>query len=606
MKNLHTILTILIILLFGTALSSAGSINVFYSIDSSTEFDNVKEVFSNNQNNMYFQWARLARNNQDIIQFTTKYSFGISKFDNRSEYGIPYKTGDGIREEYSIASGDTLSSIASRYEVPYKILGEFNNISDYNSIKIGKTIKIPNIVPDLSRKDEYKKINKNGDAYLSVFFDAADYSDKKNSAIEFLNMRESDWKKYIIGPIRETLDTLGFDGVVLDFEGFRDTIENSRYSVDKRTGLKEKYTKFLTNLKNNLGNKKLLVVIHPTNVPGYFDGYDIPKISKISDSIILMAYDFQSFERYSASNDTPDELIGKIKNIEPSTWGQPYTQPYDKVEGAVNEAISKGAAAEKMLLGINIVPVKWVRYSISIRNKTYYYYTYNRTSLEEVEKYTSIAEVTNGHLITKKHIPANKLSEEEKAKLKIDGSQIDSVEYHYESPQSIEQKYERIVKLKNLQGLTVWRLGTGSPRIWDSLFSIYESKSSNGTKIVLKIGSPMMNVNGTDSEIDPGRGTVPIISNSRTLVPIRSIIEVLGGKVQWDAEKAVTTLSYGNTNISLTVSSNVMIVNGVSKQSDTAPQIVNGRTYMPLRFLLENLGLNVEWNPQAQTVTITP
>ncbi len=169
MKNLHTILTILIILLFGTALSSAGSINVFYSIDSSTEFDNVKEVFSNNQNNMYFQWARLARNNQDIIQFTTKYSFGISKFDNRSEYGIPYKTGDGIREEYSIASGDTLSSIASRYEVPYKILGEFNNISDYNSIKIGKTIKIPNIVPDLSRKDEYKKINKNGDAYLSVF-----------------------------------------------------------------------------------------------------------------------------------------------------------------------------------------------------------------------------------------------------------------------------------------------------------------------------------------------------------------------------------------------------------------------------------------------------
>jgi len=55
-------------------------------------------------------------------------------------------------------------------------------------------------------------------------------------------MRESDWKKYIIDPIRETLDTLGFDGVVLDFEGFRDTIENSRYSVDKRTGLKEKYT----------------------------------------------------------------------------------------------------------------------------------------------------------------------------------------------------------------------------------------------------------------------------------------------------------------------------------------------------------------------------
>jgi len=606
MKRLHTILTLLIILLCGTALSSAGSINVFYSIDSSTEFDNVKEVFSNNQNNMYFQWARLARNNEDKIQFTTKYSFGISKFDNRAEYGIPYKTGDEIREEYNIVSGDTLSSVASKYEVPYKILGEFNNINDYNSIKIGQTIKIPFLTPDLSRKDEYKKINKSGSAYLSVFFDAADYSDKKNSAIEFLNMEESEWKKYITDPICEALDTLSFDGVVLDFEGFRDTIENSRYGVDKRTGLKEKYIKFLTQLKNKLGNKKLLVVIHPTNVPGYFDGYDIPKINNISDGIILMAYDYQSFERYSASNDTPEELVGKIKNIEPSALGQPYTQPYDKVEGAVNDAISKGASAEKMLLGINIVPIKWVRYSKNISNKTYYYYTYNRVSLEEVEKFTSVEEVTNGHLISKKHIPANKLSEEEKAKLKLDGSQIDSVEYHYESPESIEQKYERIVKLKNLQGLTVWRLGAGSPRTWESLFSIYESLSPNGTKIVLKIGSPMMKVNNTDSEIDPGRGTVPIISNSRTLVPIRTIIEVLGGKVEWDAEKAATTLSYGSTNISLTVSSNVIVVNGVSKQSDTAPQIVNGRTYMPLRFLLENLGLKVDWNSQSQTITITP
>jgi LysM repeat protein len=607
MKSLKSICLIIIIFLCNTLFPSAGSINVFYSIDSSTEFDNVKEVFSTNENNMYFQWARLARNKEDKIQFTTKFSFGISKFDNRAEYGIPYKTGNEIKEEYTVVSGDTLSSIASIYEVPYKLLGEFNGISDYSSIKVGQKIKIPQLTSDLSKKDEYKAINQKGNAYLSVFFDAAEYSDKKNSAIEFLNMDEASWARYIADPICEALDTLGFDGVVLDFEGFRDKIENSSYGTDKKAGLKEKYIRFLTLLNDKLDQKKLIVVVHPTNVSGYFDGYDIPKISKLSDSLILMAYDFQSFERYTAADNTPSELIGKVKNIGSSSLSQPYIEPYDKVEGATNDALSKGTVPEKMLLGINIVPVKWIRYAKNINNKLYYFYTYNRVSLEEVEKLSLNEEIIKGCIVAKKRIPASNLSEEEKAKLKINGAEIDEVEYHYESPESIKLKYEKLIKNKKLQGLTVWRLGTGSMRIWETLFSLYEPSNQAGiTSIILKIGSPIMKVNNSDSEIDPGRGTTPIISNSRTLVPIRTIIESLGGKVDWDPQKKATMLTYNNTSISLTVSSKNIIVNGVSKESDEAAQIINERTYMPLRFLLENLGLKVDWNAQSQTITIMP
>lgn len=607
MKSLKLAGLIIIVFLFNTLFLSAGSINVFYSIDSSTEFDNVKEVFSTNDNNMYFQWARLARSNEDKIQFTTKYSFGISKFDNRSEYGIPYKTGNEVKEEYTIVSGDSLSAIASKFEVPYKLLGEFNGLSDYSSIKAGQKIKIPVLSLDLSKKDEYKTINPKGNVYLSVFFDVAEYSDKKNSAIEFLNMSESSWLQYIVDPICESLSTFGFDGVVLDFEGFRDNIDNNTYSSDKKTGLKEKYIKFLTLLNNRLDQKKLIVIIHPTNVSGYFDGYDIPKINKLADYLILMAYDFQSFERYTASGNTPSELVGKVKNISSSSLSQPYTEPYDKVESAVNDALSKGAASEKLLLGINIVPVKWVKYSKNINNKLYHYYTYNRATLKEVEQFSSDEEVLKGPIVAKKHIPAIKLTEEEKLKLKISGSEIDSIEYHYESPESIKLKYELLTKNKKLPGLTVWRLGTGSTRVWESLFSMYEpSNQQDVSSIVLKIGSPIMKVNGSDSEIDPGRGTVPIISSSRTLVPIRTIIEVLGGKVDWDDQKKATTLSYKDIGISLTVSSKTMIVNGVSRESDVAPQIINGRTYMPLRFLLENLGLKVDWNARIQTVTIMP
>jgi hypothetical protein len=277
------------------------------------------------------------------------------------------------------------------------------------------------------------------------------------------------------------------------------------------------------------------------------------------------------------------------------------------VEGATNDALSKGTVPEKMLLGINIVPVKWIRYAKNINNKLYYFYTYNRVSLEEVEKLSLNEEIIKGCIVAKKRIPASNLSEEEKAKLKINGAEIDEVEYHYESPESIKLKYEKLIKNKKLQGLTVWRLGTGSMRIWETLFSLYEPSNQAGiTSIILKIGSPIMKVNNSDSEIDPGRGTTPIISNSRTLVPIRTIIESLGGKVDWDPQKKATMLTYNNTSISLTVSSKNIIVNGVSKESDEAAQIINERTYMPLRFLLENLGLKVDWNAQSQTITIMP
>ena len=60
--------------------------------------------------------------------------------------------------------------------------------------------------------------------------------------------------------------------------------------------------------------------------------------------------------------------------------------------------------------------------------------------------------------------------------------------------------------------------------------------TADKTEIVLQIGSPIMAVNGTEQNID-AEGTVPVIVNDRTLVPIRAIIEAMGGTVGWDGEK---------------------------------------------------------------------
>ncbi len=140
----------------------------------------------------------------------------------------------------------------------------------------------------------------------------------------------------------------------------------------------------------------------------------------------------------------------------------------------------------------------------------------------------------------------------------------------------------------------------------DGEFDFYNvaSATPQGT-IILKIGDPNMKVNGETKEIDPGQGTVPVIVNGRTFVPIRAIVENMGGTVSWDDATQKVTIDYNNKNIVLQIGSTTATVNGVEKTLDVAPYISDtGRTMLPLRFVTENLDCQVKWDWTTQTVTI--
>jgi hypothetical protein len=122
--------------------------------------------------------------------------------------------------------------------------------------------------------------------------------------------------------------------------------------------------------------------------------------------------------------------------------------------------------------------------------------------------------------------------------------------------------------------------------------------------IVLQIDNPFMTVNGSNKEIDPGKGTVPLIMNGRTLVPIRAIIEAMGGTISWDGEAKKVTVQLKGNNIELWIGEYTTLVNGTSKTTDVPPQIINERTMLPLRFISENLGCNVKWNGDTAEITI--
>ncbi|NPV92661.1 MAG: copper amine oxidase N-terminal domain-containing protein [Firmicutes bacterium] len=118
--------------------------------------------------------------------------------------------------------------------------------------------------------------------------------------------------------------------------------------------------------------------------------------------------------------------------------------------------------------------------------------------------------------------------------------------------------------------------------------------------IILQIGNPNVQVNGVTKVID----APATIVNGRTMVPLRFLVEAMGGTVNWDAVERMITLNVKNTEILLWLDSTRTLVNGQEKFTDVPPQIINERTMVPLRFILENLNCQVNWESSTKTVTI--
>jgi hypothetical protein len=101
------------------------------------------------------------------------------------------------------------------------------------------------------------------------------------------------------------------------------------------------------------------------------------------------------------------------------------------------------------------------------------------------------------------------------------------------------------------------------------------------------------------------KGAKPVIRNRRVHVPLRGVMEKLGAEVIFDADRLRITARKNNMSVELWVGSRHATVNGEEMLFDTEMAIVNGRVYVPLRFLAETLdGSSVGWRPESRTVVI--
>lgn len=124
--------------------------------------------------------------------------------------------------------------------------------------------------------------------------------------------------------------------------------------------------------------------------------------------------------------------------------------------------------------------------------------------------------------------------------------------------------------------------------------------------MTLTVGSPYLMNNGTSSLID-AQGTTPVVeSPGYTLLPLRGVVEAMGGTLTWNATTQQIAITLNNETWTLTISSTLAVNQyGQTKTLSVAPRLTeDGRTLVHIRALELFSGVTCTWNNTTQQVYI--
>jgi N-acetylmuramoyl-L-alanine amidase len=94
----------------------------------------------------------------------------------------------------------------------------------------------------------------------------------------------------------------------------------------------------------------------------------------------------------------------------------------------------------------------------------------------------------------------------------------------------------------------------------------------------------------------------PVIVEGNTLVPVRIIAENLGADVRWDGDNRKVTVEHGNVKLEMTIDRTQVKVNDAEKMLEVPPMLIDGNTMLPVRFVSEQLGMQVAWDGRTNSV----
>jgi hypothetical protein len=118
--------------------------------------------------------------------------------------------------------------------------------------------------------------------------------------------------------------------------------------------------------------------------------------------------------------------------------------------------------------------------------------------------------------------------------------------------------------------------------------------------IELVIGEKEASVNSTPVTLDQAA----FVSKGRTLVPLRFISESLGAQVDWNGKTKQATIKLGGSTLVVTIGSKAAYVDKELTTLDVPALMVGGRTFVPIRFVSESFGAVVDYDAEAEMVTV--
>ncbi|MBD0383636.1 stalk domain-containing protein [Paenibacillus sedimenti] len=120
--------------------------------------------------------------------------------------------------------------------------------------------------------------------------------------------------------------------------------------------------------------------------------------------------------------------------------------------------------------------------------------------------------------------------------------------------------------------------------------------------VVERLEQPQIQVDVNGQFVHEFRG---YLQQETSMVPFRGILERIGAQFEWNGTARTLTVQYGANRLQLQPDHSVMLWNGKSVVLPAAPTIVDGHIYMPLRAIMESLGGQVRWDPQLYRASLT-
>ncbi|SHK53305.1 glycosyl hydrolase family 18 protein [Tepidibacter formicigenes] len=182
---------------------------------------------------------------------------------------------------------------------------------------------------------------------------------------------------------------------------------------------------------------------------------------------------------------------------------------------------------------------------------------------------------------------------------------IDSINYYYNGINTIKEKTR--LALKKASGVMLFDVNEDTlddlslvKAINDTINEVSSmSKEKFNNKIYFIINNRELTFNE-----DENMGIPFIDENNRTLIPIRKPLEAIGAKVSFDEKNYIVIAKKDNITIEIPINKDYIYIDNQKLKMDTKAFIKGERTYIPLRYVFEGFGYNIDWHEESKTIII--